>query len=26
MHTSPEYAPRGDAQVAELVRHHRSLP
>jgi len=26
MHTSPEYAPRGDAQVAGLVRHHRSPP
>jgi transcriptional regulator len=22
MHTFPEYAPRGDAQVVELVRHH----
>jgi hypothetical protein len=22
MHTSPEYGPRGDAQVAELVRHN----
>jgi transcriptional regulator len=22
MHTFPEYVPRGDAQVAELVRHH----
>jgi transcriptional regulator len=22
MHTFPQYAPRGDAQVAELVRHH----